>query len=112
MSILNSVQYQCRTFESIYLFQVKNEGDLTLKILDLSQKCLFKRVFSSQDLDLLRIDQILAKGNFTTVLEKLVEKHLLPEEHRLPVLKEVTQKACEKVLQQAIDQFKPKVCVE
>jgi len=112
MSILNSVQYQCRTFESIYLFQVKNEGDLTLKILDLSQKCLFKRAFSSQDLGLLRVDQILAKGNFTTVLEKLVEKQLLPEEHRLPVPKEVTQKACEKVLQQAIDQFKPKVFVE
>ena len=112
MSILNHVQYQCRTFESIYLFKVKNEGELTLKVLDLSQKCLFKRAFSSQDLDLLRIDQILAKGNFATVLEKLVEKHLLPEEHRLPIPKEVTQKACEKVLQQAIDQFKPKVFVE
>ena len=47
MSILNPIQYQCRTFESIYLFKVKNEEEFTLKILDLSQKCLFKRAFSS-----------------------------------------------------------------
>ena len=112
MSSLNAVRYQYRTFESTCLFKVKSEGDISLKILDLSQKCLFKKTFSSKKVSFSGIEELLAKGNFTSVLERLVEKSLLPKKHLVPSSAKVTQETCEKVLDQIIEQFKPKVFVE
>lgn len=112
MSLVNSIRYQYRTFESTYLFKVKNEGEVSLKILDLFQKCFFKKTFSSKEISFLNIEYFLAKGNFTPVLERLVEKSLLPKKHLLPRSIKITQKTCEQVFDQVIDQFKPKVFVE
>ena len=110
MTTFNPVQYQYRTFETTYLFKVKNQEDLTLKILDLAQKCLFKKKFSAKDLDIGSMTQIFTKGDFTTVLEQLVKNHLLPEEHRLTSAKK--DKVCKENLQQAIHKIKSKIVTE
>lgn len=104
--------YQYRSFESTYLFKAKNEDEISLKILDLSQKCLFKKKFSSQDLSLLVINQLLEKGHFIDALERLVDKNLLPQKYLTSKRRKVTKKTCEKLLDQMIEQFKPRVFVE
>ena len=37
---------QYRSFDRLYLFKIKKNDNLKLKIFDLSQKCLFKKTFS------------------------------------------------------------------
>lgn len=48
-SILNYFQY--RSLDRVYLFKAWPAGSIILKILDISQKCLFKRAFSTEELN-------------------------------------------------------------
>ena len=113
MRALSCSRYQCRTFDTTYVFKVKNSEEklsLTLKILDISQKCLFKKTFLSQDLSLSGFEQLAKLGDFAPVLESLVKRDLLPKEHLIPRPRKVTQETCEKELEQTIEKFKRKIC--
>ena len=113
MRTLSYSRYQCRTFDTTYVFKVKNsEEKLSLKILDISQKCLFKKTFLPQDLSLSGVGQLLAKGGFPTVLKSLVKRDLLPKEHLIPRPRKVTRETCEKELEQTIEKFKRKIFIE
>ena len=97
------MRYQCRTFESTYLFKVKSEDEISLKIFDLSQKCIDKKVFSTKALSL-PVKELLAEGNFATVLEKLAQMGLLSKEHLVSDSK-VTLETCEKVFDKTIEKW-------
>ncbi|MDJ0652219.1 MAG: hypothetical protein QNJ27_04370 [Simkaniaceae bacterium] len=104
MSTSNSIPYQRRDFDRTYLFQVNNEGKISLKVLDLAQKCLFKKAFSAAELSL-PVSQLLAKGNFSPILERLVEKQSFPKEHLPAHPQEVTPEKCERLFDQIIEQL-------
>nr|NGX43494.1 hypothetical protein [Chlamydiota bacterium] len=56
MTVLKPVYYQYRTFDYSYLGKTKGES-LSLKIFDISQKNVLKKIFPVQDLEISRVEQ-------------------------------------------------------
>ncbi len=112
MATLNPVYYQYRSFDNLYVFKVHSDESLVVKIFDVSQKCLLKRDFSTQDLQVASMKQIFSKADLPTFLETLVQKGLLPREHFSASQGQVRQEDCLQAMTQAIQQYKPKVFIE
>ena len=112
MATLNSVYYQYRSFDNLYVFKVHSAESLVVKIFDLSQRRLFKRAFSNQALQGASIKQVSQKTDFPAFLETLVQKGLLPRKHFSVSQREVRQEDCLQEAAQAIQQFKPKILTE
>lgn len=107
-----SLPYQYRDFAFTYLFKVKNEQELSLKILNLSQTCICKVVVSLQDLSFSSVCQLLEERDFPPVIESLVKKHLLPKDYLVPTRVERTQQMCGKLFDQILEQLKSKIFYE
>jgi len=112
MTTLNPVYYQYRGFDNLYVFKVKSDESLVVKIFDVSQRCLLKRAFFTQDLEVASMKQIFSKADLPTFLETLVQKGLLSREHFSASQRKVRQEDCLQAMTQAIQQFKPKVFIE
>jgi tetratricopeptide (TPR) repeat protein len=100
---------QCRTLTHVYLLKAKSEGEITLKIYDLFQKCLSKKTIS---LGLLGLNRAQALSDPFAVLEVFREKKLarlvqLENRYFIPTLEE-----CLKNIQQLISHIKPKIVCE
>ncbi len=107
MAILHSTS-QCRTLTHTYLFKIKTESSLTLKIYDLSQKCISKTTFSFSQLELASKDQF-SLSDPSMLLEKIRQKNLIPSES-IPSIP--TAEECLKDIEQIILQVKPKILFE
>lgn len=81
MTIIYPVYHQYRNLDTLYVFKFKNKDQLTLKIFDDSQQCLFKNTISSRDLRSAQVRQIfsqpLEEFNFSNILESLVQTQFL-----------------------------------
>ncbi len=106
MAILNSVS-QCRTLTHTYFF-IRTESSLTLRIYDLSQKCISKTTFSFSQLEISSKDQF-SLSDPSMLLEKMRQKNLIPSES-VPSIPTVEE--CLKDIEQIILQVKPKVLFE
>lgn len=80
MSAFNPIQYQCRSNDSLYMFQLSS-NELSLKILSLSKEVLFNEKFSSGALPFSEFHNLLSKGEATAVLSQLVARQSLPQRH-------------------------------
>ena len=112
MDTLNPIYHQYRSFDLLYLFKIKGEDRLVLKVFTISQKCLFKRVILTQDIKSFDIKQALEKNDFHPFLETLIQKQLLPREHFPAPPIQTNLKDCLEATSQIIQKYKPKVLLE
>ena len=83
--------YQFRDFDTIYLFKLKETSDLSFKIFDLAHNCLVRQKFSSEETSSYRFKPLLEKGDFISVLEKVVSHYLLDKRYLILTPQSVTR---------------------
>lgn len=111
MSALKPVTYQCH-FPDLTCWLTVEDQQLTLKIFDLSKKCIHDQTFPLKDLSLSNVEQLLVQGKFARILAQTVKKQLLPQKTLTPTCTEVTRETCQKAFDYAIKQFSPSAILE
>nr|NGX41869.1 Beta-barrel assembly-enhancing protease [Chlamydiota bacterium] len=87
-----------------YLGKTKGES-LSLKIFDISQKNVLKKIFPVQDLEISRVEQVFEKSNLRSLIEILVHRNLLSIRYLPSSQQQVRQEDCELALTQAIGEL-------
>ncbi len=101
-------QYKCSAPNATYLFDVQGNGDVTLRVVDISQNNLFTKTYSAEVLGPLKITRSLVEKDTGFVLMKLVAEKLLPDSCRPTFFTKVTVETCLATLKEVTSEFKPR----
>ena len=108
---LSQAYYQYRSFDHLYLFKIKGDEYFVLKIFNVSQRCLFKKVIR-REIKGFDVTLVLEKNDFLSFIEALVQQQFLPKEYFPAIPMQTTLKDCLEAVSQMIQKFKPKVFAE
>src|SRR3990167_9375217 len=108
---LSQAYYQYRSFDHLYLFKIKGDEYFVLKIFNVSQRCLFKKVIR-REIKGFDVTLVLEKNDFLSFIEALVQQQFLTKEYFPAIPMQTTLKDCLEAVSQMIQKFKPKVFAE